>query len=370
VSARTWTVNALGTGQAETIQAAVDAASDNDVIFLEAGTYMGPGNRDVDFGGKSITVISIDGPLVTTIDCEGLGRGFIFQSGETSSSILSAVTITNGTHASFGGAVYCVNSSPSIEDVIFYSNSAGVRGGAVYCDASSAVIANNEFEDNNSTYGGALWCSGTSSLNVTNNIFTLNSVTVSGGAIGCRGSSPTIDGNLFDQNRATFDGGAIHCDQSSAAVITNNTFRDNGADGNGGGIAYDNSPLSIQYNCFWGNSAVLGGGVYGSDVFGGGDITNNTFDSNGADNGGAICYTNNSRPPISNNIFANSTSGEAVYTKTTRHRRLAVVVSTTTPVVTRFRRDRSTAAATLSPIRNTAVLMAAAISSCRPIHPV
>jgi predicted outer membrane repeat protein len=190
-----------------------------------------------------------------------------------------------------------------------------VRGGAVYCDASAAVIANNDFEDNSSAYGGAIWCSGLSSLTITGNEFKTNDATMSGGAVVCRGSSPTIDGNLFEQNTAAFDGGAVYCDQASPADVTNNVLRDNAAGGNGGGIAYLDSPLSIGYNLFRGNTAALGGGVYGSDALAGGDITNNTFDANGADNGAGICLSNNSRPAISNTIVSNSTSGEPVYTK-------------------------------------------------------
>ena len=39
-----------------TIQAAVNAAANDDVIELSPGTYTGAGNRDVDFSGKAITV--------------------------------------------------------------------------------------------------------------------------------------------------------------------------------------------------------------------------------------------------------------------------------------------------------------------------
>ncbi|MHC5184552.1 MAG: hypothetical protein ACYSPI_09805, partial [Planctomycetota bacterium] len=49
-------VDPNGTGDYPTIQAAIDAAVDNDVVVLNPGTYTGDGNRDIVFPGKAITV--------------------------------------------------------------------------------------------------------------------------------------------------------------------------------------------------------------------------------------------------------------------------------------------------------------------------
>ena len=58
-------VKANGTGAAATIQAAIDDATTGDTILLEPGTYIGVGNRDVDFIGKGVTVTSTGGAAVT-----------------------------------------------------------------------------------------------------------------------------------------------------------------------------------------------------------------------------------------------------------------------------------------------------------------
>ena len=54
-----------------TIQAGIDAAADGDTVLVADGTYTGDGNRDIDFGGKSIVLKSENGPVLTVIDCEG-----------------------------------------------------------------------------------------------------------------------------------------------------------------------------------------------------------------------------------------------------------------------------------------------------------
>jgi len=98
------TVAPDGTGDQATIQDAIDACDSLDVVELLDGIYTGPGNRNLDFGGRVITVRSrSDNPRACVIDCEGhaapLGearRGFLFHSGEGPASTLRGVTITRG----------------------------------------------------------------------------------------------------------------------------------------------------------------------------------------------------------------------------------------------------------------------------------
>ena len=71
-----------GTGDFPTIQAALDAAGQGDVIELADGTFTGDGNRDIDYLGKAITVRSENGPENCIIDLGGSPAephwGFVF----------------------------------------------------------------------------------------------------------------------------------------------------------------------------------------------------------------------------------------------------------------------------------------------------
>ena len=60
----------------KTLQGAVDAARDGDLIVVNPGLYTGPGNCDIDLRGKAIRIRG-DDPLdpevveATVIDCGG-----------------------------------------------------------------------------------------------------------------------------------------------------------------------------------------------------------------------------------------------------------------------------------------------------------
>jgi len=139
-----------------TIQAGIDAANNSDTVVIADGTYTGTGNRDLDFNGKAITVISENGPYNCIIDCEGEGRGFYFHNSETQSSILSGITITNG-YADSGGGIRCT-SSPTITNCRIIENTAG-NGGGIYFGVWSATVINSVIAGNTAAFGSAIYSS-------------------------------------------------------------------------------------------------------------------------------------------------------------------------------------------------------------------
>ena len=66
-------------GDFATIQDAIDAAVDGDEIIVADGTYTGPGNHDLDFGGGAIVLRSANGPEACILD---MGADFATQAEE------------------------------------------------------------------------------------------------------------------------------------------------------------------------------------------------------------------------------------------------------------------------------------------------
>ena len=77
----------------QTIQAAIDAAvAEEDEVVVSNGTY----NENINFLGKAITVRSVNGAALTTIDGGGSGTLVTFSNGEGLDSVLDGFTVSNG----------------------------------------------------------------------------------------------------------------------------------------------------------------------------------------------------------------------------------------------------------------------------------
>jgi hypothetical protein len=232
----TWYVHPDST--LNTIQAGVDLSSNGDTVLVAAGTYTGDGNRDIDFGGKAIAVVSESGLDATVIDCEGTAsnphRGFYFHSEEGSNSIVQGFTITNGhTGVGNGGGIDCtLQSSPTIADCFFLGNHADALGGGIACRGlSNPAILRCTFKDNTAVgyyegaQGGGVSCFVLSNAIITDCVFISNESQY-GGALDCSGSSPVVTNCLFVENTAYLIGGAVFC-SSGDPQITNCTFAQN-----------------------------------------------------------------------------------------------------------------------------------------------
>ena len=133
-----------GSGDAATIQAAIDTSRDGARVLLAPGVYRGVGNRDIDYRGKHVTVAPEGISTQVMIDCEHSGRGFWFHSGETFLSRLASVTIINGAANDSGGAILIEgNSSPQIVDCLIRDNVSSGNGGAVAIYGDGAALVKN-----------------------------------------------------------------------------------------------------------------------------------------------------------------------------------------------------------------------------------
>jgi hypothetical protein len=309
-----------------TIQAGANAATTGDVVIVRDGTYTGVGNKAIDFKGKAITVRSENGSDSCIIDMEGLGTGFIFKTGEGSSSIVSGFTIRRG-NASIAGGVYCGDgTSPTIADCLITANSSTVEGGGLYCDSgSSPVITNCTISGNSATYGGGgVYCNDSTAVitgcTISNN--SAGNYSGGGGGVSCGDSSITIINCTISGNSAgdySDGGGGIHCDNSSV-TITGCTISGNSAGNHycgGGGILYRSSSASIISCSITGNSASSGGGgiyTHSSSL----TVDNCIINSNSSNYSGAgLCNYESLLTVINCNIYDNSAipygSGGGIY---------------------------------------------------------
>ena len=277
-----------------TITAAVEAPVDGDEVRVYPGTYSGDGNHSVFLWGKEITVRSIAGAEVTTIDCQSQGPAFHLISGETALTRIEGFTIQNGLSQE-GGGINCAYAAPVIRDCIFRDCRAVYGGGIqlnhaearvenctfLYCRAEggdyggsagglsaeygASTIIDCRFEGCSahgiyaygSGKGGGMWAG---DAQVIRCVFYGNTADFLGGGIDA--TTSTIEECIFVGNRAGTGGGACF---SVNVIATGCTFAANEAvvgpqgDGKGGGVTVFGNQADIQRSILWGNCAEQGG---------------------------------------------------------------------------------------------------------------
>ena len=214
---------------ARTIQGAVDAASNGDVIIVAAGTW----HETINMKGKAIVLKSVDGPEATVLDGRTLPGSIVYCiEGESRETGIEGFTLRGGTGDSsvhgpgqaVGGAMFIVGSSPRVNDCIFENNTATLQGGAVYSvrDAHPS-FTNCIFRRNASEKGGAVF-SLLSNCRFMDCTFIGNLAHFSGGAIfNSSHCSPTFMSCRFLGNQALYNGGAIY-DYESHGSLSRCTF--------------------------------------------------------------------------------------------------------------------------------------------------
>jgi hypothetical protein len=287
-SAATWYVSPTGNdandgtswdNAKQTIQAGVDAAEPNGMVFVDDGIYLLTNQITV---SKGITVFGAGTIANTIIDCQNQCRGFYLGEG----CVLDGVLVTNGfVDNADGGGVYCVSTNSVLRDCVIKNSRArhgdGVYGGTLEygCNIINNLATNN---------GGGVYNS-----IVSDGYIAFNSAVNGGAAYGS-----ILDYSEVNYNSASQNGGGVYnCTVSFSDLAGNKAIS-----GEGGG-AYE----SAMNNCIvMLNQAINGAGARG-------DTLNNclVLGNEGTNSGGAYSSTLNNCTIVRNKAetgFAGATA--------------------------------------------------------------
>ena len=196
-------------GDHATIQGAIDASSDGDVIAIAAGTYY---EANLNTNNKAITIGSASGDLDVTIDAQQGNRVFLIESGEGDDTVIKDLVITGGSNT----GIYCLDSNPTISGCSIENNTAAY-GGGISCYDSSPTISGCTISGNTASSGGGIYCHDDSSPTISDCMIEGNTAHYYGGGILCDYSSPTISSCTIAGNTAS-DGGGIFSYNSNPAI--------------------------------------------------------------------------------------------------------------------------------------------------------
>ncbi len=208
----THTVCLDGSCDHDTIQAAIDIATDGDVVELAPGRYLL--EESLDTMGKAITIRGAAtrfGTPLTILDGQGAPdlvtcRILTCTQGEGPDTIFQNLVIENGSESD-GGGMLNVDSSPTLVNCWFLSNSASAYqgvGGGMYNLRSSPELIRCEFIGNWAGYysdGGGLYNEDNSMPVLRGCVVTGNICNYYGGGISSwGGSKPVLQGTRICGN--------------------------------------------------------------------------------------------------------------------------------------------------------------------------
>ena len=272
-------------GDYPTIQEAIDAAVDGDLVLVEPDLYV----ENIDFLGKAITVQGTGDVADTILNGVDLTLGsthgcvVTFVSGEGADSVLDGFTITAGTgfqtvstagiDTTLGGGIFCSEASPTIRNCVICDNFA-IAGGGIWLFDSAAQIEDTVIEENDATFGGGVRTTGESADPL---------------LLRC-----TIRDNTSDWGGGVDSGESLPLGVLSTGniVLEECTVIDNTASVAGGGVTILANGTVTDTELRGNSSSVAGGGTW---ILGVVEFTSCTFADNSSLRGGAIFNTAGSR---------------------------------------------------------------------------
>lgn len=277
----------------DSIQAAVDAATDGDVVEIGPGTFLI--DETISVESKEITIrgsVDTDGLPATTIDGQSACR-ILYCSSLGGPNTLENLIFFRGHRTEFsgssGGGVYAVG-CVQIDNCRFDSCRASYRGGGLYLheagssSCNDSVITSSSFEscstlgssgDGGGMYaayteglvisstsfnrcasgaaGGGLSLVGTQNTSLSSVNFTLCTGWIGGGLISRDDTGPTITHSSFDRCSAFARGGGILILDDPGCLVNSTTFVEN-VSPTGSAITCDEVGSTFSDSVFCGNS--------------------------------------------------------------------------------------------------------------------
>ena len=166
----------------------------------------------------------------------GGGGVYLHGTGTMSTIILTNNTIKNNT------ANYMING--------FWTGGVWVGGGGVFAESSTITLSNNTIIGNTAKSGsGGVFATASASITLKNNIISDNTADIGG-------APPGGGGGVYLYGSGTM----------SKIILTNNTFTDNTAKNDGGGLMLgfreETAVANIYNNIVWNNNATLSADIY------------------------------------------------------------------------------------------------------------
>ncbi len=215
-----------------TIQAGIDSAGVGDTVLVADGFYNEEGNRDIEFGGKSIVLMSENGADHTIIDCGGdaldLHAGFNISMASESLLVIDGFTIRGGYHSQ-GVAMNFRSAGPLIKNCVIADNVGMISGGAIRCKSASPTFQNCTFVGNSAPTGAIAYLLGGSSPRFINCILAYST---GGEVIECSGNDdlPDLDcSNLYSNEGGDWIGCLTNLSSIQGNMSADPLFCDRGA---------------------------------------------------------------------------------------------------------------------------------------------
>ena len=294
-STTVWGADRFVPDQFATIAEAIAASNDGDRVLVSQGTY----EEFVDFSGKAIEVIGVDGPDLTILEGAASFLSVAKIDAPAGNSRLEGFTLQNGFGVSCGdplticgGGVVILQSSAVIENCIFVGNTSSNGGGlhaeesaviltgctfmsnfanqgaGVSIDGGSCEISQCDFIDNTAyAWGGGLFAGNEAELTIDDCNFTANS-SESGGGFMMSGAIGTMSNCLIDGNQAFDEGGGGLFEQfANFSVSGLQVIQNTASDGGGLGITHFSTVDLVDSEISSNSADNDGGGIYSFENF-------------------------------------------------------------------------------------------------------